>query len=162
MYLKILCTGGTFDKVYFDRASEYQIGEPQAGELLRRLGASFDYGVVSVMKKDSLDLTDADRARIRALIEADPGQRHYLVIHGTDTMIETAHALAKLPGRVIVLTGALAPALHRDSDAEFNLGCAVGAVQSLPDGVYIVMNGRVWHPWRVRKNRAANRFEPLD
>jgi len=74
-------------------------------------------------------------------------------------MIETARVLADLPGKTIVLTGALNPARFRGSDAEFNVGCAVGAVQSLPAGVYIAMNGRVWDPAKVRKNVAANRFE---
>jgi L-asparaginase len=86
--------------------------------------------------------------------------RHILITHGTDTMVETARALAGLTGKTIVLTGALNPARFQGSDAVFNIGCAVGAVQSLGDGVWIAMNGRIWDPERVRKNRAANRFEP--
>ena len=84
-----------------------------------------------------------------------------LITHGTDTMVETAKVLADL-GKTIVLTGALSPARFRGSDTEFNVGCAVGAVQSMPPGVYIAMNGRVWDPFRVRKNVAANRFEAID
>ena len=82
-----------------------------------------------------------------------------LITHGTDTMVETAQALASLADRTIVLTGALNPARFRGSDAEFNIGTAVGAVQSLAPGVYIAMNGRIWDPLKVRKNVAANRFE---
>ena len=84
-----------------------------------------------------------------------------LITHGTDTMVETARALESLVDRTIVLTGALNPARFRGSDAEFNIGTAVGAVQSLSTGAYIAMNGRIWDPLRVRKNVAANRFEPV-
>ena len=84
-----------------------------------------------------------------------------LVTHGTDTMVETAMVLASLSDKTIVLTGALNPARFRGSDAEFNIGTAVGAVQALPPGVYIAMNGRIWDPTKVRKNVAANRFEAL-
>jgi L-asparaginase len=101
-----------------------------------------------------------DRDLIRRTIAAQP-HRHVLITHGTDTMVETARVLQDLPGRVIVLTGALNPAAFQDSDAVFNIGCAVGAAQALPDGVYIAMNGRIWDPLRVRKNREANRFEDI-
>jgi L-asparaginase len=87
--------------------------------------------------------------------------KYVLVTHGTDTMVETAKVLATIPDKTIVLTGALNPARFRGSDAEFNIGTAVGAVQSLPAGVYIAMNGRIWDPARVRKNVDANRFEAL-
>ncbi|MGB0514644.1 MAG: asparaginase domain-containing protein, partial [Wenzhouxiangellaceae bacterium] len=82
-----------------------------------------------------------------------------LITHGTDTMVETARTLEGMGDRVIVLTGALNPARFIGSDAVFNIGCAVGAVQCLPAGVWIAMNGRVWDPKTVRKNREANRFE---
>jgi len=101
---------------------------------------------------------DEDRELIRRTIVAQP-HRHILVTHGTDTMVETANVLADIHDKVIVLTGALNPARFQGSDAVFNIGCAVGAIQVLPDGVYIAMNGRVWDPARVRKNRDANRFE---
>jgi L-asparaginase len=97
---------------------------------------------------------------VRSTIEAQP-HRHVLVTHGTDTMVETARELANIKGKVIVLTGALNPARFQGSDAVFNVGCAVAAVQTLPDGVNITMNGRVWDPAKVRKNRDANRFEPV-
>ena len=82
-----------------------------------------------------------------------------VITHGTDTMVETAKVLATIPGKTIVLTGALNPARFQNSDAVFNIGCAIGAVQSLPEGVYIAMNGRIWDPRKVRKNVDANRFE---
>ena len=83
-----------------------------------------------------------------------------LLTHGTDSKVETAKVLSSIEDKTIVLTGALNPARFRGSDAEFNIGTAVGAVQSLPPGVYIAMNGRIWDPLKVRKNVAANRFEP--
>lgn len=160
-HLTVITTGGTIDKVYFDAKSDYQIGAPQIGEILNQLGVAFEFEVVPVLRKDSLDMDDADRAAIRAAIERQP-HRHVLVTHGTDTMVETARALEGLEGKVIVLTGALNPARFQGSDAVFNVGCAVGAVQTATEGVWIAMNGRVWDPRRVRKNRAANRFEESD
>ena len=114
--------------------------------------------MIPIIRKDSLHITDADRELLRDAIAAQPA-RHVLVTHGTDTMVETAKVLASVPGKTIVITGALNPAGFRGSDAEFNIGTAVGAVQSLPAGVYIAMNGRSWDPLKVRKNVAANRFE---
>jgi L-asparaginase len=157
-HLTIVTTGGTIDKVYFDDKSDYQIGAPQIGEILKQLGAAFEFEVIAILRKDSLHITAEDRELIRRTIEQQP-HRHVLVTHGTDTMVDTAAELLALKGKVIVLTGALNPARFQGSDAVFNIGCAVGAVQTLPDGVYIAMNGRVWDPTRVKKNRAANRFE---
>ncbi len=158
--LAIVTTGGTIDKIYFDDKSTFQIGAPQIGEILEALGVAFEFDVVPLLRKDSLHIDAADRELIRKTVEAQ-APRHVLVTHGTDTMVETARALAGIPGKVIVLTGALDPALFRGSDAVFNIGCAVGAVQTLADGVHIAMNGRIWDPARVRKNVAANRFEPV-
>ena len=156
--LLIVTTGGTIDKVYFDDKSDFQGGEPQIGRSLEERGVAFRFRVIPILRKDSLHIDDADRELLRATIAAQPA-RHVLVTHGTDTMVETAKALASLEDRTIVLTGALNPARFRGSDAEFNIGTAVGAVQSLPPGVHIAMNGRIWDPRRVRKNVAANRFE---
>ena len=157
--LLIVTTGGTIDKVYFDDKSDFQVGEPQIGRILEELGVAFRFRVIPIIRKDSLHIDDADRELLRATIAAQQA-RHVLITHGTDTMVETAKALASLDDRTIVLTGALNPARFRGSDAEFNIGTAVGAVQSLPPGCYIAMNGRIWDPLKVRKNVAANRFEP--
>lgn len=159
-HLTIVTTGGTIDKIYFDAKSDYQIGAPQIGEILTQLGVGFRFEVISILRKDSLDITDEDRQLIRSTIEAQP-HRHVLVTHGTDSMVDTARMLQGIEGKTIVLTGALNPARFQGSDAVFNIGCAVGAVQSLGDGVWIAMNGRIWDPERVRKNRDANRFEAL-
>ena len=158
--LLIVTTGGTIDKVYFDDQSDFQVGVPQIGRILEELGVAFRFSVIGLLRKDSLHLDAADRDLLRDAIAAQPA-RHVLVTHGTDTMVETARVLAAIADKTIVLTGALNPARFRGSDAEFNVGTAVGAVQSLPPGVYIAMNGRVWDPSRVRKNVAANRFEAL-
>jgi L-asparaginase len=156
--LLIVTTGGTIDKIYFDDKSDFQVGEPQIGRILEELGVAFRFRVIPILRKDSLHIDDADRDLIRRTLEAQDA-RHVLITHGTDSMVATARALAGIRGKVIVLTGALNPALFRGSDAVFNIGTAVGAVQSLPEGVHIAMNGRIWDPERVRKNVEANRFE---
>ena len=159
--LCIVTTGGTIDKIYFDDKSDFQIGDPQIGRILEELGVAFRFNVIPILRKDSLHITDADRVLLHSTISAQDAA-HVLVTHGTDTMVETARVLADIPGKTIVLTGALNPARFRGSDAEFNVGTAVGAVQSLPPGVYIAMNGRIWDPAKVRKNVEANRFEAVD
>jgi L-asparaginase len=161
MKLVIFTTGGTIDKVYFDARSEFEVGEPQIGHILREAMVGFDFEVRSLMQKDSLDMTDADRALIRTAVEHCEA-RHILITHGTDTMAETAAALMGVAGKSIVLTGALSPARFRATDAVFNIGMAVAAVQVVPDGVYVAMNGRVFAAGHVRKNRERNRFEETD
>jgi L-asparaginase len=156
--LRIFTTGGTIDKIYFDAKSEYEVGEPQIGEILREMGVGFPFEMTSLMRKDSLDLTDEDREIIRKAVAADPAEG-VLITHGTDTMTETAKALQGIPGKTVVLTGSLNPARFRGSDAIFNIGGAVAAAQTLPAGIYIFMNGRVFDALKVRKNRDKNRFE---
>lgn len=156
--LRIFTTGGTIDKIYFDAKSEYEVGEPQIGEILREMGVTFPFEMTSLMRKDSLDLTDADREAIRKAVAEDAATR-VLITHGTDTMTETAAALRGIAGKTIVLTGSLNPARFRGSDAIFNIGGAVAAAQALPPGVYIFMSGRVFDAHKVRKNRDKNRFE---
>ncbi len=156
--LLIVTTGGTIDKIYFDDKSDFQVGAPQIGRILEELGVAFRFQVIPVLRKDSLHIDDSDRELIRRTVEAHD-TRHVLITHGTDSMVQTARALAGMEGKVIVLTGSLNPALFRSSDAVFNVGTAVGAVQALAEGVYIAMNGRIWDPMRVRKNVEANRFE---
>ena len=157
--LNILTTGGTIDKIYYDDKSDYKIGEPEIGRILKDMTVAFKWEVRALLRKDSLHMTDEDRSLIRQAVLASE-DRHYLITHGTDTMTDTAAALHDIGDRVIVMTGALHPARFIDSDAVFNIGTAIGAVQQLPPGVWIVMHGRVWDPDHVRKNRAANQFEP--
>ena len=161
MRLHIITTGGTIDKIYFDAKSDYQVGEPVIGELLQRIGVGFDYRVESVLRKDSLDLTDRDRELIAARAQASDADL-ILITHGTDGMVETAQWLKRqVPDKRIVLTGALQPAAFQASDAVFNIGCALGALQAVAPGVYIAMNGELFEADTVRKNVAANRFERI-
>ena len=158
MEIQIITTGGTIDKLYFDAKSEFQVGDPQVVEVLREAHVTVPYAVRQLMRKDSLDLTEADRRLIRETIAAAP-HRHFVVTHGTDTMLDTARVLQSLSDKTIVLTGAMQPARFRFTDAVFNIGCAVMAVQLLPPGVYVTMNGRLFDPRRTVKNREQNRFE---
>lgn len=158
--LRIFTTGGTIDKIYFDARSEYEVGEPQIGEILHEMNVQLRFDITPLMRKDSLDMNDADRAHIRSAVTAAAEDR-IVITHGTDTMTQTAAALAGIPDKTIVLTGALNPARFRGSDAMFNIGGAVAAAQIAQPGVYIYMNGRVFDARRVRKNRERNRFEDM-
>ncbi len=160
MKIQIFTTGGTIDKVYFDKKSQYEIGDPQAGGVLERANVCFEYEVESILRQDSLDLTDDDRLKIRSAVEATP-QDKIVITHGTDTMIDTAKVLSDISGKTIVLTGSMYPARFRDSDAVFNLGCAVVAAQTLQPGVYITMNGCIFDPSTSKKNVELNRFEEI-
>ena len=158
MKLKIITTGGTIDKVYFDKKSAFEVGDPQIGEVLSRSDVAFQYTVQTLFKKDSLDLTDEDRLRLRDVIAADQ-HRQFIVTHGTDTMVETGKVLYGIPDKVVVLSGSVQPARFHDSNAIFDIGCAVAAVQLCPPGVYIAMNGRIFDAAKTRKNTELNRFE---
>ena len=160
MKIKIYTVGGTIDKVYFDRKSTYEVGEPKIGEILKEANVNLEYEISSILHKDSLDMTDEDRQLIFDEIASDE-HRHIVLTHETDTMIQTAKKLKTIPDKVIVLTGAMAPARLKYSDAEFNIGCAVAAVQVLTPGVYIAMNGRIFDPDRIKKNLEQNWFEAL-
>ncbi len=157
----ILTTGGTIDKIYFDANSTYEVGPPNISTLLAELNLSISYRIIPVLRKDSLDLTDNDRQLIYNQAAAGEETR-ILITHGTDTMIETGTALQTIPGKTIVLTGALQPALFKTSDALFNIGCGLAAVQTLDSGVYIAMSGRIFECGKVQKNHRTHRFEPLD
>jgi len=158
--IQILTTGGTIDKFYFDRKDTFQVGEPQIGQLLREANVTVEYEIRELLHKDSLELTDEDRALIVAAVRETPCDR-FLITHGTDTMLKTAEALQeRISGKVMVLTGAMQPAISRTSDAFFNIGFAFCAVQHLPPGAYVAMNGRVFTPGRARKNVEMGRFEP--
>ena len=158
MTVHIFTTGGTIDKVYFDAKSTYQVGEPQIGELLAEANVGVPFRVTSLLRKDSLELDDADRALIAQRVAAAEETR-VLITHGTDTMVETARALLDVSGKTVVLVGAMQPARLRVSDAFFNIGFAFAATQLLPHGVYLAMNGRVFDPRTTHKNVAASRFE---
>ncbi len=158
--IDIFTTGGTIDKIYFDAKSDYKVGDPQIAELLRDANLTLDYRVTSLLRKDSLEMTDDDRQQIRDAIEASDATG-IVVTHGTDTMIETGRRLQGITGKTIVLTGSMQPARFRSTDAIFNVASAITAAQTLPPGVYIAMNGRIFDPLSLRKNDDLNRFEEL-
>ena len=153
----VLTTGGTIDKAYFDALSEYRIVDSGIPALLAEARVAVPFRVVELMRKDSLDLTDADRALIAAAAR-EASETRVIVTHGTDTMTETARALAAIPGKTMVLTGALSPARFAESDAAFNLGMAFAAAQTAAPGVWIAMSGEVFDGLKVRKDREAGRF----
>lgn len=155
--LQIFTTGGTIDKVYFDALSEFQVGASPLDAILSEANVSIDYALTSLMKKDSLELDDADRAAVRdAVLTCEA--KHVLITHGTDTMAQTAEALRDIADKTVVLTGAMQPARLRSTDAIFNVGFAIAAARMQPPGVYIAMNGRVFEAGHVRKDRGAGQF----
>jgi L-asparaginase len=160
MNIKFYAAGGTIDKVYFDKKSTYEVGESLLEEILRGANIVFNYEIERIIGKDSLDMTEDDR---RSLLEKISSDQNKLIVitHGTDTMIDTAKKLKAIVNKTIVLTGSMEPARFRSSDAVFNIGCAIAAVQLLQPGVYIVMNGRIFDPEKVRKNIELNRFEKI-
>ncbi|MEL0209281.1 MAG: asparaginase domain-containing protein [Novosphingobium sp.] len=157
----VLTTGGTIDKAYFDALSEYQIVESGIPDLIAQARVALPFRVMELMRKDSLELTDADRALIAAAVREAP-ESHVVITHGTDTMTETAKALSDVAGKTIVLTGALSPARFAETDAPFNLGMAFATAQVAAPGVWIAMSGQVFDGLKVRKDRAAGKFVSLD
>ncbi|NQT70506.1 MAG: asparaginase [Desulfobacteraceae bacterium] len=159
MKIKIYTVGGTIDKIYFDEKSAYEVGEPRIGKILQEAHVNLGFEIAFILHKDSLDMTDDDRQKVYDTIKTDKN-RYIVITHGTDTMIETALKLKTIPDKVMVLTGSMEPARFKSSDAAFNIGCAVTAVQISKPGVYIVMNGRIFEADKVRKNLDKNWFEP--
>lgn len=161
MSLRILITGGTFDKHYDAIRGELLFKESHLPAILKQARVTLPIQIEPCLLKDSLQMNDDDRVRILHACESALEQQ-IVVVHGTDTMVETARKLgnAVLP-KTIVLTGAMVPYAITESDALFNLGFALGVAQSLPAGVYVAMNGRVW-PWNeVQKNKSLGVFEAI-
>ncbi|MBA3712495.1 MAG: asparaginase [Pyrinomonadaceae bacterium] len=156
--IKIFTTGGSIDKIYDLHASDFLVGSPQVGDMLREAKVTVAFEVEEFARKDSLQITDEEREQLKRLV-ADDSARRIVITHGTDTMHLTAQALSTIADKVIVLTGAMQPASFKDTDARFNVGCAFIAVQTLPAGVYVVMNGRVFDPFRVKKNTGSRCFD---
>ena len=159
--LEILTTGGTIDKVYFDKKSNYEVGDPFVEELLHKMNVNISFKVKSLMKIDSLDMTDIHREEILNYVNNSTAN-NILITHGTDSIVETAIYLKKISDKTIVLTGSLKPAIFIDNDAIFNVGSALTSAQILKKGVYIVINGQVFNPDNVRKNLEKNIFETIN
>jgi L-asparaginase len=160
MQIRILVTGGTFDKEYDELTGRLFFRDTHVQEMLRLGRARLELAIETVMMIDSLDMDDAGRA---AIVERcrEATERAIVITHGTDTMVDTARALAEadLADRTIVLTGAMVPYAFGSSDGLFNLGSALSFVQVLPPGVYVAMNGRHFHWNAVQKNRGTGVFE---
>lgn len=159
-HLAVFTTGGTIDKVYFDAKGGYPVGAPVVRALLKHARVSPRPRVVELMRKDSLEMDLLDRRAVRRAVAQSLAQA-VVVTHGTDTLADTARSLLGIRGKTIVLTGALQPGRFAGSDAAFNVGMAIGAALSLPPGVYVTANGRLYAAGSVRKNRARNRFESV-
>ena len=159
MTIRILVTGGTFDKEYDERTGQLFFKDTHVAEMLGLGRCRVEVTIRTVMLMDSLEMTEADRALI-AHNCAQAEEDRILVTHGTDTMVETAAAIADAASqKTVVLTGAMIPYAFGSSDGLFNLGSALSFAQILPAGVYIAMNGK-WFPWnRVKKNRERGEFE---
>ena len=155
--IKIFAVGGTIDKIYFDAKSKYEVGRPNIIKVLSELPLNFDYSVTSLLQKDSLEMNEKDRGLILEHVR-DTEETKIIITHGTDTMVDTAKYLSQVKDKTIVLTGALEPALFITSDAMFNIGCAVAAVQTLPPNIYIAMNGQIFTWDNVVKDTARDRF----
>ncbi len=161
MSIRILITGGTFDKEYDELAGRLFFQHTHVQEMLRLGRCLLPVAVATVMMVDSLEMTDADRQAILARCREAPEDR-IVVTHGTDTMVETANVIAAgVAGKTVVLTGAMVPYAFGSSDGLFNLGSALSFVQVLPPGVYVAMNGRCFRSDRVRKNKALGVFEEI-
>jgi L-asparaginase len=155
-------TGGTFDKEYDEIGGRLFFRDTHVGEMLDLGRCRLEAEIHTLMMIDSLEMTDADREIIISEARRVPEHR-ILITHGTDTMVQTAQAIerAAIPGKTIVLTGAMIPYKFGSSDGLFNLGSALAFVQSLPPGVYVAMNGRCFPASAVRKNRESGSFEPV-
>ncbi len=159
--LRVFVTGGTFDKTYDEIHGRLSFGDTHVTEMLTLGRSRVELTVETLMMIDSLEMTDMDRERIVARC-AECLERQIVVTHGTDTMVETARAVAEsISDKTIVLTGAMIPYAFGSSDGLFNLGSALSFAQVLPAGVYIAMNGQCF-PWdRVRKNTQTGIFESI-
>lgn len=159
MKITFVQTGGTIDKDYPKTVKGYafEIAEPAVKRILQKVNPNFEFEIISLLKKDSLDITDTDREKIlEACIKANNSK--IIITHGTDTMLETAEKLKDLKEKVIVLTGAMRPEKFSDSDASFNIGTAIGAINLLEAGIYIAMNGRIYAWDKCKRNKETGQF----
>jgi L-asparaginase len=161
MTIRILVTGGTFDKEYNERTGQLFFKDTHIGEMLRLGRSRVEVTIRTVMMIDSLEMTDADRDLIvQNCLQSE--EDRIVITHGTDTMSESAAAVARaVSGKTVVLTGAMVPYAFGSSDGLFNLGSALSFVQVLPPGIYIAMNGKCFLWDRVRKNRERGEFEEI-
>jgi L-asparaginase len=162
MAIRILITGGTFDKEYNELTGELFFKDTHLPEMLKLGRCRVEVDIRTLMMIDSLDMTEQDRILIADhCIKAE--EKKIIITHGTDTMADTARFLAgRVHDKTVVITGAMIPYKFGSSDGLFNLGSALAFVQSLPNGIYVAMNGRIFSWNNVRKNRQTGEFEELD
>jgi len=162
MKIVFIQTGGTIDKDYpkTQKGYAFEIAKPAVERILQRAHPNFDFNVISLLKKDSLDITEQDRDRMHETCQRADTKK-IVITHGTDTMLETARKLSDIKDKVIILTGAMRPEKFVDSDAAFNVGTAIGAINVLSNGVYVAMNGRVYAWNEVRRNKKTGQFIEL-
>jgi L-asparaginase len=158
--ISIIQTGGTIDKDYPKKTKGYcfEISEPAIKRILDKIKPLFSYEIISAFKKDSLDITTKDRNLLKKLC-SELKNNKIIITHGTDTMIDTGHYLRDVNDKVIILTGAFFPERFKDSDAEFNLGVAIGALGLLEKGVYIAMNGIVFPIEKCERDNESGDFK---
>jgi len=160
MTLRILATGGTFDKHYDEIAGKLDFAKTHLNEVIARSRITLPIQLEVVAMLDSLDMQDADRSNVLTACQA-ASESAIVIIHGTDTMRETAHVIGNANlAKTVILTGAMIPYEIANSDALFNFGFACGIAQALPHGVYIAMNGQIFNWDNVKKNRSAGVFVP--
>lgn len=159
MKVTFIQTGGTIDKDYPHKLGSYafEINDPTVNRIMKIARPNFRYKVFSLLKKDSLEITDSERQMIYKACKKEKAER-IIVTHGTDTMIDTAKYLSRIKGKIIVLTGSHLPDKFRDSDAMFNVGTAIGALNLLTAGVYIAMNGRIYNWDKCKKDKLSVKF----
>ena len=161
MRIKILVTGGTFDKEYNELKGELFFKETHLPEMLQLGRCKLQVDINTLMMVDSLSMTDADRKNILETCKKIKEDK-ILITHGTDTMVETAKVLGTaINNKTIILTGAMVPYKFGSSDGLFNLGSSLAFVQALPEGVYISMNGKWFHWDNVKKNKKTGEFEEI-
>ena len=161
--LLVITTGGTIDKIYFDRPSQYQVGDPAVHELLNEAHINLDCTFIEICRKDSLEITNDDRKQIAQAIQKHKIKR-VLITHGTDTLVETACYLAPLIDShcTVVMTGAFQPAIFRNSDAPMNIGTALGGLSTSQSGIFIAMSGQIFSADKVAKNYEKGYFEATE
>lgn len=162
MAIRIFVTGGTFDKEYNELNGSLYFKDTHLNEMLKLGRSKVKVEVRTLMMMDSIDMKDTDRELIaQNCLKADEDK--IIVTHGTDTMVETAKVIAeKIKDKTIVLTGAMIPYKFGSSDGLFNLGSAIAFVQTMPKGIYISMNGRIFNWDNCRKNKNIGEFEEIN
>ncbi len=160
MKITFIQTGGTIDKDYPKKTQgfAFEITEPAVERILKKLNPSFEYDIIPLIKKDSLEITNNDRQILVDAIKRITSEQ-IIITHGTDTIIETAKFLSFFKNKTIILTGAMRPERFTNSDADINIGVAIGAINFLKNDIYIAMHGRIFKWNEVKRNIETGQFQ---